>query len=75
MLPEVLEGNKKEKRFPLPSGLDKTFCIPDNHPTGSSSEQHFALELALEFELVIPQIRNLLRSRLLLKVVKPTTEY
>jgi len=75
LLPEVLEGNKKEKRFPLPSGLDKTFAIPDNHPTGSQREQHFALELALEFELVIPQIRNLLRSRLLLKVVKPTTEY
>ena len=53
-MPEVLEGNKKEKRFPLPSGLDKTFAIPDNHPTGSQREQHFALELALEFELVIP---------------------
>jgi hypothetical protein len=57
------------------------FSIPDNHPTGSQREQHFALELALElvlelvleFELVIPPIRNLLRSRQLLNTVKPAT--
>ena len=54
LLPEALEGNKKEKRFPLPSGLDKTYSIPDNYSIGSPSEQHFAFELALEFELVIP---------------------
>ena len=59
--------------MPFPSGLDKTFCIPDNYPTGSQSEQHFALVLALEFELVIPKKRNLLRSRLPLNAVKPTT--
>ena len=53
LLPEALEGNKKEKRFPLPSGLDKTYSIPDNYSIGSPSEQHFAFELALEFELVI----------------------
>jgi hypothetical protein len=28
LLPEALEGNKKEKRFSFPSGLDKTFCFP-----------------------------------------------
>ena len=39
LLPEALEGNKKEKRFPLPSGLDKTSCIPDNHLTGSQRER------------------------------------
>jgi hypothetical protein len=72
-LPEVLEGNKKEKGFPLPSGLIKTCGVPDNHPTGSQSEQHFALVLALEFELVIPKNRNLLRSRLPLNAVKPIT--
>ena len=72
MLPEVLEGNKKEKRFPLPSGLDKTFIIPDYYSIGSRSEQHFAFELALEFELVIPQIKNLLRSRQPLNAVKPS---
>ena len=54
LLPEALEGNKKEKRFPLPSGLDKTYSISDNYFIGSPSEQHFAFELALEFELVIP---------------------
>jgi len=27
--------------MPLPSGLFKTSCIPDNHPTGSSREQSF----------------------------------
>jgi len=54
LLPSSISGNKKQKGFPLPSGLDKTFAIPDNHPTGSQREQHFALELALEFELVIP---------------------
>jgi hypothetical protein len=78
LLPEVLEGNKKEKRFPLPSGLDKTFAIPDNYSIGSPIEQHFALELALEFELVlelvIPRVRNLLRSRLWLNAVKPQPE-
>ena len=34
LLPEALEGNKKEKRFSLPSGLDKTFSIPDYYSIG-----------------------------------------
>ena len=41
LLPEALEGNKKEKRFSLPSGLDKTFSIPDYYSIGSRSEQSF----------------------------------
>ncbi|WP_203229875.1 hypothetical protein, partial [Flavobacterium sp. LMO9] len=44
-----------KKRFPLPSGLLKTFGIPDKHSTSSQSEQHFVFELALELSFVIPR--------------------
>ena len=74
MLPEALEGNKKQKGFPLPSGLDKTSSISDNHPTGSRSEQHFVLVIALVLVLSFRRSRNLLLCRLLLNAVMPTTE-
>jgi hypothetical protein len=69
-----VKSKQGKKRFPLPSGLDNTFAIPDNYSIGSLSEQHFVLEFELVLELVIPQNRNLLRSRLWLNAVKPTTE-